>query len=118
ALEQDSELGAHTNILHFSFDHSSSPLLTFMTCDKNVWWNANIRPYRNNIPFLCPTCTSVQPWGKITKTDGTWTIQCSNSACGLNTDKSQFKPRAEISVEKPANLTFMTPTNKRTNGWI
>ena len=115
ALERDSELGPHTDIMHFYFDRSSPPIAS-MTCDKYVWWNANIRPYGHNIPFLCPTCASVQPWAATTKEGTTWNIQCSNPDCGLDADKSRFQPRAKISGEKPADVTFVTPTNKRING--
>jgi len=40
ALEWDSELGAHTDIVHFHFDCSLPPIAS-MTCNKYVWWNAN-----------------------------------------------------------------------------
>ncbi|KAL4061850.1 hypothetical protein V8B97DRAFT_2027073 [Scleroderma yunnanense] len=109
ALEWDLELGAHTDIMYFFFNCSSLPPIMSMTCDKYVWWNANMWPYGHNIPFLCPTCASE---GEA------WTIQCSNPDCGLNADKSQFQPRARVSGEKLANLTFVMPSNKRTNGWI
>ncbi|KAL4063945.1 hypothetical protein V8B97DRAFT_2026258 [Scleroderma yunnanense] len=96
-----SELGAHTDIMYFSFNCSSSPPIMSMMCDKYVWWNANMWPYGHNIPFCCPTCTSE---GEA------WTLQCSNPDCSLNADK--------VSRKKPANLTFVMPSNKRTNGWI
>ena len=117
ALERDPELGAHTDILHFSFNRSLPPIVS-VTCNKYVWWNSNMRPYGSDIPFLCPTCTSVRPWGEITKEEKTWSIQCSNPACGLSADKSQLQPRGEISMEKPANFAFVTPTKKRASGWI
>ncbi|KIM50284.1 hypothetical protein SCLCIDRAFT_922017 [Scleroderma citrinum Foug A] len=117
ALERDSELGAHTDIMHFSFDRSSPPI-TSMTCDKYVWWNANTRPYGHDIPFLCPACASVRPWGRTVKKEGSWIIQCSNPDCGLNADKSRFRPRATVSGEKSGDVTFITPTNKRTSGWF
>ncbi|KIM50703.1 hypothetical protein SCLCIDRAFT_12301 [Scleroderma citrinum Foug A] len=118
ALEQDSELGAHTDIMHFYFDRSSPPNIS-MTCDKYVWWNANMRPYGHNLPLLCPMCTSIRPWAKIANEGpNSWNMQCSNSDCGLNADGSQLQPRAKLSGEKPANVTFVMPTNKRTNGWF
>ena len=117
-LEWDPELGTHTDILHFSFDRSSSPPIVSVTCNKYVWWSSNMQPYGSDIPFLCPTCNSVRPWGEITKEEKTWSIQCSNPACGLNADKSRLQLRGAISMEKPANFTFVTPTKKRMSGWI
>ena len=116
ALKRDSELGMHTDIMHFSFDHSSPPI-TSMTCDKYVWWNANIRPYGHNVPFLCPTCASVRPWGKTAKVEGGWVVQCSNPNCGLNANKSRLRPTATVSGEKAANAIFITP-KKRADGWF
>lgn len=118
ALEQDSELGPHTDIMLFSFNRSSSPI-TSMMCDKYVLWNNNMQPYGNKIPFLCPTCTSVWPWGEtIKEKGGGWITHCSNPDCGLNAEKSQFQPRAKVSGEKPEKMTFITPTNRRTHGWF
>ena len=83
ALEWDLELGAHTNIVHFHFNCSSPPI-TSMTCNKYVRWNANMQPYRHNIPFLCPTCASVWPWTVTAKDATCWNIQSLNPNCGLN----------------------------------
>ena len=117
ALKWDLELGAHTDILHFSFDRSSPPI-TSMMCNKYVWWNANMRPYGHNIPFLCPTCASVQSWGQTVKEKSGWIIQCANPDCGINTDRVQLQPRATVSGGKPENITVMPSTIKRTNGWL
>ena len=117
ALERDSELGPHTDILHFSFDRSS-PLITSMTCNKYVWWNANMQPYGHKIPFLCPTCASVRLWGQTVKENGGWIIQCSNPDCGLNADKVRLQPRATVSGANPENVTIMPSTIKRANGWL
>ena len=115
-LKWDSELGMHTDIMYFSFYHSLPPIMSMM-CDKYVWWNANIQPYGHNVPFLCPTCASVWPWGKTAKVERDWVVQCSNPNCGLNANKSQLRLMATVSEEKAANAIFVTP-KKRADGWF
>jgi len=36
--------------------------------------NTHMCPYGNSLPFLCPTCTSIQPWGTVTQDKHTWSV--------------------------------------------
>ena len=119
ALSNSLDFGSHSDVILFEPTMPSSPQNpATLSATKFVWWNSHHRLYGFPLPLACPVCRTVRPWKEFLSLPSGWTTECSNPGCGLRSDGSREQAAGKMSGTKPDGFAFVTPTKKRTSGWL
>ena len=70
-LQDMSELGRHTSIIHFTSEGMT----------QYMWTHRDIQPWGEHLPVQCFKCSIIQKWVSISQEPGSYAYECSNDHC-------------------------------------